>query len=654
MVDPGRRSSDAFIGQVLPSRLKAGVSYAVERRLGQGGTATAYLCRRRAPDGEAPVVVKIILPQIVAESDEQALTIIKKEAVALGRLNERVPPSPNVVRLIDTGSVSLSWHSRTLELPWVALEYVHGGVEGTSLEERVNFSVRTTGYAFDPTRVARALTGIAGGLGEIHAAGIVHRDLTPGNVLTCGSGETEIFKISDFGIARPQGLAATFGDALVGTLGYAAPELFLPKLGLGPHTDLFSLGAIVFFMLTGERLFEGSSPGEAMLTLQSPERRSIRTSPTLSFELRESEAAVSAIDQVLARATAYEPWDRPANARALAESLMPWLLGDAPADKPSRRWVTSMGHEKARDLALDTTWMMRHPPGDDRVVTDVAWNAAGQALAATTDGLAFWDGSRWAGVTASDPATLGPVSCVERLGPTRWLVGSAGGRLSELSHEGLRELVCHPDQRVTFTGATPDFDDVAVLVGDDGSGTPALHTMIGRRWLRPVPVRGAQSVTDLSRIDDERWLVVGRSDRGTAYAAIYRPLAWELEPLPAPAGRVLLASASRPERHAAVAVGVGGAVLTIDTDQVRVTTLLGGPDLASVGIDALGRSWAAGRGRVWSRRGGGEWTVVWEHAEWQPPFIGIMVEVGAVVAMSVNGAVLECRSMPLDKTYPSL
>jgi hypothetical protein len=53
--------------------------------------------------------------------------------------------------------------------------------------------------------------------------------------------------------------------------------------------------------------------------------------------------------------------------------------------------------------------------------------------------------------------------------------------------------------------------------------------------------------------------------------------------------------------------------------------------------------WAGGRGRVWSRRSQGEWSLVWEHPGWQPPFVGIMVEVGSVVVMGVDGAVLECR-----------
>jgi serine/threonine protein kinase len=642
----GRR--DPFIGELVPSSLQAGVSYLIESRLGEGGTALAYRSRRRGPDGEGVVVIKIILPHIVAESDDQALTIIKKEAVALGRLNERIPPTPNVVRLIDTGSLPWAWHGRTIELPWLALEYVHGGVEGSSLEKRVGYSVRHTGFAFDPARVARALESLASGLAEIHAAGIVHRDIHPGNVLCCGAAETELYKISDFGIARPAGLTATFGHAVVGTPGYAAPEQFMSKFALGPHTDVFSLACVIFFMLTGEMLFEMTSPAMAVVAVQSTERRSVASSPTLAFELRERTAATQAIDLVLARATSFVPKERPASARQLADSLLPWLRGDS-GSKPSERWAGSLDELHARDLVLEATWMVRHPPGEDRVVTDVAWNAGGQALAATTTGLEFWDGSSWADVTANGAEDVGGVRFVERLDPTRWLIGTRDGQLCELSHEGVRELVRHPDPDITITHALPDFEDVAVFIGEAPERPPLVLTQIGRRWLKPLPAVDAAFLTGLTRIDDERWLVVGRGKDDRSYAAIVKPLAWELERIATPPGRVLLACAGRPQRRIAVAVGVEGAVLTLEGDTLRATTLPGAPDLATVGLDPLGRAWAAGRGRVWSRRSGGEWSCVWEHAAWQPPFVGLMVEVGSVVAVTVDGAVLECRATPAGR-----
>ena len=170
-------------------------------------------------------VIKIILPQLVAESDERALTIIKKEAVALGRLNERVPPTPFVVRLLDTGSVRVSL-ARSPAAAAVHRARVRARRAGRHDARRARRIFAQGHRLLRSIRSAPrgCIRGLAKGLDEIHAVGVVHRDLSPGNVLCCGSGETEMFKISDFGIARPAGLSVTFGNMLVGTPGYLAPE----------------------------------------------------------------------------------------------------------------------------------------------------------------------------------------------------------------------------------------------------------------------------------------------------------------------------------------------------------------------------------------------------------------------------------------------
>ena len=645
---------DLFAGQVLESAYQPGVSYRLEQKLGEGGTAIAYLARRASAAGESQVVIKIILPQLVAESDERALTIIKKEAVALGRLNERVPPTPFVVRLLDTGAVAFKSHGRTLELPFIALEYVHGGLEGTTLEDRVEYSLRATGFAFDPERAARLILSLAKGLDEIHAVGVVHRDLSPGNVLCCGAGETELFKISDFGISRPMGLSATFGNVLIGTPGYLAPEQIVPQdVGVGFATDIFSFAAIVYYVLTGDPLFNVRSPTQALLAGRAPERRSILDSPTLAYELREREAACQAVDVAIARATAADPRQRPQTAQRFAESLLPWLTQETNRTRPSRRWLSSMDPLRSRELVIETNWMVRHPPGDERIVLNTAWNAAGHALAATTRGLEYWDGTRWCDLSQAGLPAPGSLRVVERSTAATWIVGGEHAVLFEYSRDGVRELLRGPDPSVTFTALTPDFADIAVVLGGKAGSPPLIHAVIGKRWLRPLAVPEAVLLTSAARIDDTRWLVVGRGTDGNPYAAIYRPLDWQLERLPVPAGRVLLDTASRPERTVAVAVGVGGACLELEEGNVNPRSLENRPDLSCIAIDPLGRHWAAGPGRVWSRRTSGEWNVVWEHNAWHPPFVSIMAEIGTVIAMTVDGAVLECRSLLLDKTSPA-
>lgn len=322
--------------------------------------------------------------------------------------------------------------------------------------------------------------------------------------------------------------------------------------------------------------------------------------------------------------------------------------------RPSRRWVSSMDPLRSRELVIETNWMVRHPPGDDRIVRHVAWNAAGHALAATTRSLEYWDGTRWCELPQTGLPPPGTLCVVERASAATWVVAGAYGLVLEYSRDGVRELFRSPDPEVTFTALTPEFEDIAVLVGTKPNSPPLLYAIVGKRWLRPLPVADAAMLTSVSRIDDARWLVVGRGSDGAPYAAFYRPLDWQLDRLRVPEGRALLGSASRPERNTAVAVGVGGACLELDEGTVSLRSLTDRPDLSCIAIDPLGRHWAAGPGRVWSRRTSGEWSSVWQHDAWQPPFVSIMAEIGTVIAMTVDGAVLECRSLLLDKTSPAL
>src|SRR5215475_10374591 len=109
----------------------------------------AFYAVREGAEGVTPAVLKVVKPDIVGTAGPTAMLMIQKEAIALGRLNERVPPTPFVVRFMDTGTVTP--RNLGVELPWIAIEYVHGGVEGPTLEERVRYSVRNTRYAFDAT-----------------------------------------------------------------------------------------------------------------------------------------------------------------------------------------------------------------------------------------------------------------------------------------------------------------------------------------------------------------------------------------------------------------------------------------------------------------------------------------------------------------------
>ena len=648
---PAPVNSYPFTGQTIGSDFDTSVVYRLERGLGQGGTSTAYFAIRESPGGRSPAVVKIIHPELAAEAHGRANMLIQKEAVALGRLNEQVPPTPFVVRLLDTGNVEFRRGLKSIMLPWLAIEYVHGGVEGTTLEERIDYCVRQTGLAFDPQRAARALLALGTGLSEIHRVGVVHRDFTPGNVLCCGVGESELFKISDFGIARPKGLAATFGNMLIGTPGYVAPEqAFDDNVDVGPYTDVFSLACVVYYVLTGKAYFQADSASEAMIAARSPERVSIRDTPFLSPELRANEPACQAIDLALARATHLDPKQRPADARLFTTSLIPWVTEKPRSIRPNRRLMDSYMRLRASDTVPGWTWTVRHPPGADRVIISTGWDGDGHCLAVTTRGLCYWNGTNWVDAPMNELPVPDGIRFVVRTQPGQWLVGSECATLAEYSRDGVGTVVRGPDEAVTFCAASGDLEDLAVVVGEKPGEPPVLYGVAGGHWLRPLPLGDVAIVTSVARLDEKRWLVVGRSNEGRGFAGIYTPTMWELEPVDVPPVRAIIAAASQIDRGVAVAVGGEGAILRLERGAVVGTMLEGQPNLASAAVDVLDREWAGGAGKLWvSPAGGSRWTMVFQDPSWTAPFISILADVGLVVAMTVDGAILECRSSMIDQ-----
>jgi serine/threonine protein kinase len=631
-------SADPFVGTTVPSDLRPGVAYRIERRIGDGGTAIAYFASRFGPEGTSPAVLKIIQPNIIARAGDVAEMVVRKEAVALGRINERVPPCPSVVRLLDTGSLDYVGRGFSLRLPWLALEYVHGGPEGVTLEDRVQNTVRETGYAMVPERAIRLLEQLAEGLQEIHAAGVIHRDLNPNNVLCCGSGPTEMFKISDFGIARPLGMQSTFGSDTIGTPGYIAPEQLGRDKPITFSADLFSAGALMFYVLTGQDLFQGGMM--AMVAVNNLERRSILSSPFLAPEIKEDLEVCAGLDQAFALATSPDPEKRPSTARALAASLKSWLS----SCPPTRRTHIPAGPVPAVSLP-HWTFGVRHPPDPRLLLLRLGWDSDGHCLAATTEGLAYFDGTAWNDVPEHNLGGIRPVRFVASAGAGRWLIGGDGGVVAEYSRAGVTRMLRAEDASMTLFDASGELGDLAVCIASKAGSPPLLAAISGGRWLKPMPVPEAATLTDLCRLSDTRWLVVGRGVDGKALAGIYSPLRFELEPLTPVGSRALLSCSSRPDRGLAVAVGSQGAVLRIERDEQRATYLTEGTDLASVTIDVLGSAWAGGSGSLWL--GGspdGSWVKAWTSAEWRTPFVSILAEPGRVVAATADGAILEGRA----------
>jgi eukaryotic-like serine/threonine-protein kinase len=663
----GDEQLDAILGTELVSETGPSTIYRVLSRVGEGAMSVAFYAQRVSPDGECGVVVKMLKPWFVQQWGSTAKLIVQKEAVALGRLNERVPPTPFVVRLIDTGTTSVNARGTDVEVPWLVVEYVHGGVEGTTLSERVAHSVKTSGYAFDPHRAANLVEALGQGLSAVHEVGVIHRDIKPDNVLCCGFGAEEIFKIADFGVARPTGVAATFGGFIVGTMGYAAPELAtMDTKAIGAWSDVFSMAGVIYYVLTGAELFDVKAPSEALLAALSPKRRSILDSPWISPDLKKNAEACRAIDFAIACGTSGKTEVRPPRADALAMMIAPWLKTEAQRNSVmfARRQHLEDSEETTQLVAW--TWTpLRHPGTFNRVIRDVAWDGDGKCMAATNEGLAFWNGATWCDVSHEGLADPSTIRFVRRIGPGRWLVGGGGGEdepatFALYSTDGPHQVRRFAGHRLRFSRFSGNLDDLAVLVGEPDNGSPRLCCLSSRRWLKPLVLQDVATVMSISRIDDAQWLVVGRAVDGGGYAAIYSPLDWEISRIETPLVRAFLASDGDETAGIGLASGASGAVVWRYRQGIRHEQVPGKPDLSSITIDASGRGWAAGAGAIWMhhRTQGnpavdtdeqneaplGRWEPMWRDDAWSAPIVALFTEPGLVIGMTADGGIIEGRT----------
>jgi eukaryotic-like serine/threonine-protein kinase len=208
--------------------------YRLEARIAAGGMSTVY----RAVDEtlERTVAVKLMNRDVASDSDQ--LERFRREARAVAQLSH-----PHIVGVIDAGDDADPDHPR----PYIVFEYV----EGETLKERI----RREGPLPVSEAVAYAIE-IARALGAAHARHIIHRDVKPQNVLIDADGSA---KVTDFGIARTleeDGLTAD--GRVLGTTDYVSPEQALGRPVTG-QSDLYSLGIVLYEMLTGEVPFRGEN-----------------------------------------------------------------------------------------------------------------------------------------------------------------------------------------------------------------------------------------------------------------------------------------------------------------------------------------------------------------------------------------------------------
>ncbi|HYN21016.1 MAG TPA: serine/threonine-protein kinase, partial [Thermoanaerobaculia bacterium] len=245
--DDATRTVDDSAGRLAPGARLAG-RYRIVELVGIGGMGMVY----KAEDEQLglPVAVKVLRPELA--QDGRRIERFKQELVLARQVSH-----PNVVRIHDLGSDG--------DLVFLTMDFV----AGRSLGELLAADGR-----LPPVTAAGIARQIAAGLAVAHAAGVVHRDLKPGNVLIDGSGRAAI---SDFGVARSlAGPGQTVPGAVVGTLDYLSPEQARGGQVDG-RTDLYALGILLHEMLTGELPFAGGSAAEVLAQRLTGATRDLRS-----------------------------------------------------------------------------------------------------------------------------------------------------------------------------------------------------------------------------------------------------------------------------------------------------------------------------------------------------------------------------------------
>ncbi len=278
------------LGTLLDSR------YRLDAQIGSGGMSTVY----RAFDTtlERQVAIKLMHRDIATQSDQ--LERFRREARAVAQLNHQ-----HVVGVIDAGEAGEEAGQAT---PYIVFEYV----QGETLKERI----RRQGRLPVPEAVAYAIE-IARALGAAHERGIVHRDVKPQNVLVDGEG---LAKVTDFGIARTleqEGLTAD--GRVLGTTDYVSPEQALGHAVTG-QSDLYSLGIVLFEMLTGDVPFSGENQVAVAMKHVREELPDV--------QVRRTEVS-SALARVVDLATAKDLGTRYASADAMIADLEEVLAVEA-------------------------------------------------------------------------------------------------------------------------------------------------------------------------------------------------------------------------------------------------------------------------------------------------------------------------------------
>lgn len=296
-------------------------SYELVSRLGEGGMGEVWVARHRML--ARPAAMKLIRPELLGSdlrSRDRAVARFRREAKATAALG-----STHTVDIYDFGLTEEG-----------AFFYVMELLDGLSLEALV----RRFGPV-PPERAVHLLRQACHSLGEAHDAGLIHRDVKPANIFACRLGpDLDFVKVLDFGLVKhldQQDLTLTADQGTAGTPAYMAPEMALGQPDIDSRADIYALGCVAYWLLTGEPVFAGDTP---MATLIAQ----VQAAPVPPSQRSET-AVPPPLDEVILACLAKDPGERPQTAEELDRRLA--------ASVPAGGWRL----EDARE------WWLRNHPG---------------------------------------------------------------------------------------------------------------------------------------------------------------------------------------------------------------------------------------------------------------------------------------------------
>jgi serine/threonine-protein kinase len=315
----------AFVGSRVVYRLGRAVreaqelgSYRLVELLGEGGMGEVWRAEHRML--ARPAAIKLVRPEMLGGAGEEgrrlALSRFEREAQATAAMR-----SPHTVELYDFGVTDDGSFYYVMEL-----------LDGLDLERLV--------LDFGPQPVARVvhiLGQVCQSLAEAHEHGLIHRDIKPANIYVCRLGrDLDWVKVLDFGLVKASGrdgrpsLDVTAGDVIRGTPAFMAPEQVTGEWPVDGRTDLYAVGCVGYWLLTGHLVFEGRTPVDTMMLHVE--------APPVPPSRRVGVAVPEALEATLLRCLAKDPADRPPTAEALAAMLRDVSLAEPWDDDRARAW----------------------------------------------------------------------------------------------------------------------------------------------------------------------------------------------------------------------------------------------------------------------------------------------------------------------------